>query len=118
MAKVLIVDDSRFMLKTMRTLLEKAGHEVVAEASDGIHAYVEYEKHRPDLVTLDLNMPLLCGMDTIEAILSTFADARIIVVTSEQKQDTIIECIKKGAKHYIIKPVTHDNLIAALDKVL
>jgi len=91
---------------------------VVAEAADGIHSYVEYEKHRPDIITLDVNMPLLSGPETIEKILQTFPDANIIVISSEPKQNTIIDCIKLGAKNYIIKPVTSKKLEETLAKVL
>ncbi|MCD4828057.1 MAG: response regulator [Candidatus Cloacimonetes bacterium] len=118
MARVLIVDDSPFMISLLRSLFEKAGHEVVAEAADGIHAYMEYEKHKPDMVTLDLNMPLLNGIDTIGILLESFPDANIIVISSEQNRDTITDCIKKGANHYIIKPVSIEKIKTAVTKVL
>ena len=118
MARVMVVDDSRFMIKTLRSMFEKMGHEVVAEANDGVHAYVEYEKHRPDIVTLDMNMPLLDGRETIAILMKSFPEANIIMISSEHKQETIIDCVKMGANHYIIKPITQKKLEKALDRVL
>ena len=69
MARILIVDDSLAIRMILRTILESAGHEVVAEAADGRRALIEYCKHKPDLVTMDMNMPGMAGLEAIEQLM-------------------------------------------------
>ncbi len=118
MAKFVIVDDSKIMLKTLKTLLEKMGHEVVGEANDGLHGYIEYENAQPDIITLDVAMPLMNGKETLQKLMKSFPDANIIMISSEQDKSKIIDLIKIGAKHYIIKPVNEDNLSVVVNKIL
>ncbi len=118
MARVLIVDDSRFMVKALRMYFEQLGHEVVADANDGVEAIKAYRKHLPDVVTLDMNMPRLNGRETVSKIIEHFPDANIIMISSERDQETIITCVAEGASQYIIKPITIEKLEKAMEHVL
>ena len=78
MARILVADDASFMRQIIRDILESEGHEIVAEASDGIQAVEEWKKHRPDLVTMDIVMPRRSGIDAVRAIAALDATARIV----------------------------------------
>lgn len=118
MANIMIVDDSGMMRTLLRLVLEKAGHTVVAEASTGKEAYLEYSSHRPDLVTMDITMPTWNGIETIKSIRADFPEAKIVVVSSIGQKMKIIEAVQCGAKHYIIKPFTNDKVLEVINEVL
>jgi two-component system chemotaxis response regulator CheY len=77
MARILVADDASFMRQIIRDILESDGHEIVAEASDGIQAVEEWKKHHPDLVTMDIVMPRRSGIDAVRAIVAADATARV-----------------------------------------
>lgn len=118
MARILIADDAAIMRKNLRMILTKAGHTVVAEASNGSQAYDEYAYHRPDLVTLDINMPFVNGIDAMKKILRDFPDGRIIVISSSNSNHIILEAIQNGAKNYIMKPFMVEKIINVVNQTL
>ncbi|MFZ5351525.1 MAG: response regulator [Bacillota bacterium] len=118
MARILIVDDSIIMRRNLKVILTQAGHEIVAEASNGKEAFVEYEKHMPDLVTMDITMPVLNGIDAVKKIIGSFPDAKIIMISALDQRNMVFEALENGAKHYIIKPITPDKVLTVLDAVL
>ena len=99
-------------------LLSRAGHTVVGEAANGEQAFVLYHKERPDLVTMDINMPLSDGNDAITRILSSYPEARIIVISALDEKKLILKALKNGARQYIIKPVTEEKLLQAINNVM
>ncbi len=118
MAKILIVDDSKIVRRNLKTILSKAGHEIIAEAENGMQAYHEYEKYKPDLVTMDITMPLLDGVRAVKKIMTSHPEARIIMVSAIDQKNMVIAAIQNGAKHYILKPFDPDKVIAAVNAVL
>lgn len=118
MARILIVDDASIMRKNLKTILAEAGHAIVAEASNGSQAYIEYVKHRPDLVTMDITMPYMNGLDTLKKIINDYPDARIIIISSTNNNKVILEAIQSGAKNYIIKPFMVDKVLDVVNQVL
>jgi two-component system chemotaxis response regulator CheY len=118
MAKILIVDDSKIVRRNLKTILSKEGHEIIAEAENGMQAYHEYEKYKPDLVTMDITMPLLDGVRAVKKIMTTHPEARIIMVSAIDQKNMVIAAIQNGAKHYILKPFDPDKVIAAVNAVL
>lgn len=118
MARVQIVDDSPIMRKTLKTLVEKAGHKVVAESPDGLHAYVDYESFKPDIITLDVTMPLLDGIETSQKILSTFPEAKIVIISAEHQEERIKFALEIGVANYIVKPITLNKIILAFGRIL
>ena len=111
MAKILIVDDSKIVRRNLKTILSKAGHEIIAEAENGMQAYHEYEKYKPDLVTMDITMPLLDGVRAVKKIMTSHPEARIIMVSAIDQKNMVIAAIQNGAKHYILKPFDPDKVI-------
>lgn len=118
MARILIVDDSKIVRRNLNTILSNAGHEIIAEAENGIQAYHEYGKHKPDLVTMDITMPLMDGVRAVKKIITADPDAKIIMVSAIDQKNMVMTAIKTGAKHYILKPFDPVKVIAAVNAVL
>ncbi len=118
MAKILIVDDSSIVRRNLKTILTRAGPEIIAEAENGMQAYNEYTKNKPDLVTMDITMPLLDGVRAVKKIMTTYPEARIIMVSAIDQKNMVLAAIQNGAKHYILKPFDPDKVIAAVNAVL
>lgn len=116
--RILIVDDSPYILKTLASILEKHECEVVGKAMSGLEAVRLYRELKPDLVTLDLVMPQMGGMQTLQLIKRIDENAKVVIVSSMADQAKIIECIKLGAIHYILKPFEEEAILAVLRKFL
>ncbi len=118
MAKVMIVDDALIMRKNLSNLLTQLGHSIVGEIADGAQAVAEYAKLQPDIVTMDLNMPGMSGIKAIETIIERFPDARILVISALGQKHVVFNAIEKGAKNYLVKPITSDKLAAVLSDMI
>ncbi len=118
MATILIVDDSAIMRKNLRSILTQAGHTVIAEAANGSEACLAYITHSPDLVTMDVTMPVMTGIEAVRKIVASDPQARIIVISAFDQRSMLFEAMELGAKQYIIKPITAEKLNAVVHKVL
>ena len=116
--RVVVVDDAVFMRNQLRDLLEAGGFEVVAEGQDGAEALELYAEHHPDLLTLDLVMPRMTGVETLGELRRQHPEARVIVCSSLSDQPTIFEAIRLGARDYVLKPVDADKLLDAARKAV
>lgn len=112
---VVIVDDSSFLSKQIAEFfVSQLGFQVLAIGRDGNEAVELYGKHRPDLLTMDLTMPNKDGRTAINEILAEFPDARIMVI-SAVKGNTVLECLNRGAKGYVEKPLKFNDPIFVED---
>jgi two-component system chemotaxis response regulator CheY len=118
MARVLIVDDSNLTRIRLRKLLEKMGHEIVAEATDGLEGIKKYQVNKPDLVTMDINMPEMNGVESLKGIREVDPDAAVIMISTEGQERLIQEVISHGAKYFIIKPFKPMQLLSVVRSVL
>jgi YesN/AraC family two-component response regulator len=118
MARVLIVDDSAVVRKGLREILTSLGYTVVGEAANGTQAFVEYAKFKPDVVTMDLTMEGMSGAEATSKIIATHAEARIVVISAMEEKPVIIDALERGARHFIIKPITKEKVEAVLSNVL
>lgn len=118
MPRILVVDDSAVMRRNLVFTLTKAGHTVVAEGADGGQALHLYRTHSPDLVTMDITMPEVNGIEAVKMIIEEFPKAKIVMVSALDQKQMVLEALKCGAKHYIIKPINTENLISVINKVL
>jgi two-component system chemotaxis response regulator CheY len=118
MARILVADDASFMRQIIRDILESEGHEIVAEASDGIQAVEEWKKQRPDLVTMDIVMPRRSGIDAVRAIVAVDASARIVMCSALGQETLVTEALQAGAADFIVKPFKPDAVLATLQRVL
>jgi two-component system chemotaxis response regulator CheY len=118
MARVMVVDDAKVMRINISRMFEELGHEIVADACDGLEACEKYDEHIPDLVTMDITMPKMGGIEAIDKIYKKHPDAKIIVVSSHSQKDLIIDAISKGASYYVLKPIKAEILQDAISKLL
>jgi two-component system chemotaxis response regulator CheY len=118
MARIMVSDDSTFMRMMLKKLFTENGHEVVAEAVDGMEAVQLHRQHRPDLTTMDITMPKIEGIEAVRMIHEEEPLARIIMVTAIGQRGVITEAIKAGASDFIVKPFEPAKVIEIVNKVL
>lgn len=118
MKKILIVDDATFMRVVLKNMLEKEGYEVIAEASNGVEAIEQYIKHKPDIVTMDITMPVMDGIVALEELLKIDSSATVCMVSAMGQQNIIVESIKKGAKEFIVKPFLADDVLRKMSNMI
>jgi two-component system, chemotaxis family, chemotaxis protein CheY len=117
MAKVLVVDDSKIIRMQLKNMLESLEYEVY-QAEDGAIAYEQYKEIEPDLVTMDINMPNMNGLQAVQKIIGEFPDANIIMVSSIDDRNMTYECIGAGAVDFINKPIHIDELKEKVEEAL
>ena len=115
--RILVVDDAMFMRKMLEGILTKHGHTIVGEASNGREALNEYKKHNPDLVTMDITMPEVDGIEGVKLIKAFDKDANIIMCSAMGQQAMVIDAIQAGAKDFIVKPFDEGRIISAISKI-
>lgn len=117
MANILLVDDSRTSRKILRNILEEAGHSIVDEATDGEQAIEKYIASKPDIITLDITMPVMDGIEALKQIKMVDSDAKVVMVSASSQKDKLIEAVKYGAEDFIAKPFEPDQIITVLNKL-
>lgn len=121
MATVLVVDDARIMRMNIRRILEKLGHEVIAEAQNADEAISLYETLKPELITMDIEMPSVNnsgdGISAVKTIKDIDSNAKIIMISSHGEQTKIIRAIQNGAANYILKPVSEEKMKMVIKKL-
>ena len=117
MLKILVVDDSLIIRKKVKKLVIELGHDVIGDAKNGEEGIAQYKALQPDLVTMDITMPEMNGIEAVGHIIKEDENAKIIMVTSHGQEDMVIKSIKAGAVGYMLKPVTQDKLAAAIGEV-
>jgi two-component system chemotaxis response regulator CheY len=118
MVKILVVDDAAFMRIVLKDILKNLGYTNIIEASDGIMAIEQYKKFKPDLVTLDVNMPKMDGIQALKHIMSIDPKARVVMVTAVEQRFVVQEAIRTGAKDYIVKPFDRSMVATVVERVL
>ena len=117
MTKLMIVDDASFMRISIRQMVEDHGFQIVAEASDGSEAVEQYKKYKPDIVTMDITMPNMSGIEALKTIKSIDVNAKIIMVSAMGQESLIKEAVLNGAKSFIVKPFKKEKLLEVLNGV-
>ncbi len=115
--QVLIVDDALFMRNMLRDIFEAAEWQVVAEAENGLKAIELYRQHRPDLVTMDIVMPELSGLDAMQQILAEDPQAKVVMCSALGQESMVMEAIKAGAKDFIVKPFQDEQVLDVAARV-
>jgi two-component system, chemotaxis family, chemotaxis protein CheY len=115
---VLICDDALFMRSMLADILRSAGFEVVGEAQTGTEAVRQYRALHPDLVTMDIVMPDMGGIDAVREIIREYPQARILMCSAMGQQALVIEAIQAGARDFVVKPFQPSRVLEAVQRVL
>ena len=116
--RVLVCDDAIFMRTMISDILSGAGYEVVGEAETGVQAIERYKALRPDLVTMDIVMPDMGGIEAVREIVKGDADAKILMCSAMGQQALVVEAIQAGAKDFVVKPFQPSRVLEAVQRVL
>lgn len=107
-----------FMRILIRNVLEKSGHRVVGEAANGREAVELYAKLQPELVTLDLTMPVMDGLAALRVIRALDSQARVVVCSAMGQQTIIVEALQAGAREFLVKPFPESQLVETVSRAL
>lgn len=118
MATVLIVDDAKFMRMTLENMLKTSDHHVIGEAETGLQAIDKYRELKPDIVTMDITMPEMNGIEAARQIMKEYPEAKIIICSAMGQQKLVVEAIEAGAKDFIVKPFDENRVVEAINRVL
>jgi two-component system, chemotaxis family, chemotaxis protein CheY len=116
--KVLIVDDAVFMRTAIKSFLTKNGFEDIVEAQNGLEGLQKYKELRPDIVTMDITMPEMSGLEALKAIMEFDPKAKVIMVTAMGQEVMVKDAIMYGARSFIVKPFKEDQVINTIKKLL
>ena len=115
---VMVVDDSLIMIQKLKTMVTELGHDVVRVCKDGEEAVRDYALIKPDLVTMDITMPGMDGVDAVKAIRAGDPRARCVMVTSHGQEAMVVRAIEAGAVGYVLKPVVKERLAEVIGRAL
>ena len=116
MLTILVVDDSPIIIGKLKVLLHTIGYKVIQTAENGKEAIEAYKQCKPDVVTMDITMPEMDGIEATQAIMSEFPDAKIVMVTSHGQEKMVLDAIKAVAKGYVLKPFQQQKVYEAIQK--
>ncbi|QCX33204.1 response regulator [Caloramator sp. E03] len=117
MKRVLVVDDAAFMRMTLKTMLERNGFEVIGEAENGAVAVRKYNELKPDIVTMDITMPEMDGVQALKAIRQLDPSSKVVMISALGQESFVKEAVLSGAKGFIVKPFKEDYVVQTLSKL-
>jgi len=116
--RVLVCDDAIFMRTMISDILSGAGYEVVGEAETGVQAIERFKALKPDLVTMDIVMPDMGGIEAVREIVKASPEAKILMCSAMGQQALVVEAIQAGAKDFVVKPFQPARVLEAVQRVL
>lgn len=116
--KILIVDDAMFMRYTIKKALQSGGYINFLEAGDVQDAVTVFKEQKPDLVTMDITMPGKSGIEGLQEILRLDPRAKVVMVSAAGQKPKVIEALKLGARHFVVKPFKEEDLVKVVHGVL
>ena len=118
-SKILIIDDASFMRSVLKDIIKSNGLATeIFEAGDGIEGVKKFLKIKPDLVTMDVNMPKADGIQALRAILKIDPTAKVIMISSVEEKHIVQDAMKIGARDYVVKPFDRSNVPLVINKVI
>jgi len=118
-SRILIIDDASFMRTVLKDIIKSNGlASEIFEAGDGIEGVKKFLKIKPDLVTMDVNMPKADGIQALRAILKIDPTAKVIMISSVEEKHIVQDAIKLGARDYVVKPFDRSNVPLVINKVI
>lgn len=118
MGRVMIVDDNFVMRRNIRLIVEKLGHDVVGEADDGEDVVMVYGRVNPDIITMDITMPNMNGIDAMKKIKEKYPEAKIVMISAMGQKNKVLQSINAGAEHFIVKQINEKKVSEVFKKVL
>jgi len=118
MAKILMVDDSKTSRKILRGILEEDGHEVIGEAVNGKDGIEKYNELHPDIITMDITMPIMDGLEALKQIMDIDKHAKVVMITAAGQKTKMVDAVKYGAAEFLAKPFDASQIIEIINKVL
>lgn len=118
MKRVLITDDAAFMRLMIRSILEKNGFDVVGEAENGKVGVNKYKELLPDIVTMDITMPVLDGIHALKEIKKINPNANVFMISAMGQEHMVKEAVISGAKGFIVKPFKEETFLKAIRKIV
>lgn len=119
MAKIIIVDDSRILRKILNTTLTEAGHEIIGEAGNGEEVLKLIEDGNvPDLVTLDITMPVMDGLTALKNIKEKYPSVKVVMVSAAGQKNKVMEALKSGASDFLQKPFDPEDVKRVVSKLV
>jgi two-component system, chemotaxis family, chemotaxis protein CheY len=118
MARVLITDDAAFMRMQLKDIFTKLGHEVIGEAENGVISVEQAKELQPDLITMDITMPEMNGVDATREIKKVLPGTKIIVCSAMGQQTMVVDAIQAGANDFVVKPFNLERIKESIGKVL
>jgi two-component system chemotaxis response regulator CheY len=118
MAKIMVVDDSKIMRKILTNTLTDAGHEVLKDAPNGKEAVdaLETMEVKPDLITLDITMPVMDGLEALKIIHEKYPDIKVVMVSAAGQKNKVMDALKSGARDFLQKPFEKEDVLAVIKK--
>lgn len=118
MANILIVDDSRTSRRILRGVLEEDNNTIVGEATNGEEGYEMFKQLKPDLVTMDITMPIMDGVAALKKIKGEFPDSKVVMVTAAGQKHNMLEAVQSGADEFIPKPFDPEQIKKTIHTIL
>ena len=115
---VLVCDDAIFMRTMITDILTQAGYDVIGEAETGAQAVEKYRQLKPDLVTMDIVMPDMGGIEAVREICKDSPQAKILMCSAMGQQALVVEAIQAGAKDFVVKPFQPSRVLEAVQRLL
>lgn len=117
MAKIMIVDDSRTSRRILREILERNGHTIVGEATNGEEGYLKYKELKPEVVTMDITMPVMDGVESLSLIKKENPEAKVLMITAAGQREKMLDSVKRGAEEFVVKPFNEAEILWALERL-
>lgn len=118
MYKILVVDDAAFMRLMLKNILSRHGYEIVGEAENGQDAVEKYKALSPDLVTMDITMPVMEGVEAVRLIKQHDPNAKIIMCSAMGQQTMVVQSLQAGARDFIVKPFQEERVLESIRKTI
>ncbi len=116
--KIMLVDDASFMRMMIKDTLTKNGYTEIVEAPNGQAAVTSYPVERPDLVIMDITMPVMDGLEALKLIKEIDKDARVVMCSAMGQEAMVVDALKQGAKDFIVKPFKPDRIMKTVNGIL
>lgn len=114
---VLVVDDSKTSRKILSDVLTRMGLEVIGEAVNGEEGYLKYKELRPDIVTMDITMPVMNGLESLLLIKHEDENAKVVMITAAGQKNNLMQAVKAGAEEFLTKPLEEDEIRRVIGEI-